>query len=103
MHPVDPTAQRPDLLLIRGNDERTPVCVNDSGMQCSQVSGAHGDCANRIGHDVRPSCQISERLSEAWEARNGQSGRPPVLSLMGSLVTDEAFKSRTFLEKWVSR
>ncbi|CAM9195850.1 unnamed protein product [Ascophyllum nodosum] len=47
--------------------------------------------------------QINERLLEAWEARNGANGRPPIVSLMGSLVADESFKSRGFLEKWVSK
>lgn len=47
--------------------------------------------------------QINERLQEAWEARNGPSGQPPFVSLMGSLIADESFKSRQFLEKWVSK
>ena len=47
--------------------------------------------------------KINERLLDAWEGRNGVDGRPPVLSLMGSLVADESFKSRKFLEGWISK
>eukprot|EP00904_Undaria_pinnatifida_P003714 jgi/Undpi1/13343/HiC_scaffold_8.g03002.m1 len=47
--------------------------------------------------------EINERLLDAWEGRNGATGRPPVLSLMGSLVADESFKSRKFLEGWISK
>eukprot|EP00752_Nemacystus_decipiens_P006659 g5987.t1 len=47
--------------------------------------------------------EINDRLLDAWESKNGPGGRPPVLALMGSLVADESFKSRRFLEQWVSK
>lgn len=50
--------------------------------------------------------EITERLLDAWESKNAGNvgaGRPPVLSLIGSLVADESFKSRSFLEKWISK
>lgn len=52
---------------------------------------------------VLPRAKINDRLLDAWESKNGSSGRPPVLGLMGSLVADESFKSRRFLEQWVSK
>ncbi|CBN77912.1 ATP binding protein, putative [Ectocarpus siliculosus] len=47
--------------------------------------------------------EINDRLQDAWDQKNGPGGRPPVLALMGSLVADESFKSRRFLEQWVSK
>lgn len=47
--------------------------------------------------------KINDRLLDAWESKNGPDGRPPVLALMGSLIADESFKSRRFLEQWVSK
>ncbi|CAN0000646.1 unnamed protein product, partial [Scytosiphon promiscuus] len=47
--------------------------------------------------------EINDRLIDAWQSKNGSSGRAPVLALLGSLVADESFKSRRFLEQWVSK
>ncbi|CAM9580752.1 unnamed protein product [Discosporangium mesarthrocarpum] len=47
--------------------------------------------------------EIFQRLVGAWEARYALQGRPPVMALLGSLLADENFRSRSFIEKWVSK
>ncbi|CAM9659551.1 unnamed protein product, partial [Phaeothamnion confervicola] len=48
--------------------------------------------------------EMHERLTSSWEARHGEgAGEPPVAALMGSLVADDTFGSRRFIEKWVGK
>ncbi|CAM9866824.1 unnamed protein product [Choristocarpus tenellus] len=47
--------------------------------------------------------EIFEFLLEAWEVSIGTARELPIMTLMGSLVTDETFKTKSFVERWVSK